>query len=110
VLPDFDFRRARRGAGAAGKAVVFARRAVTVGDTRAWLPESAVGGVASVADVPHPGERIPAGRPVCTVFAVGRDAVTCHDALVRRAEQVYGDLARWERETASSLVVSRLSR
>ena len=94
ALPAFDLVRARRGAGAVGKAVVFARHDVTVGDTREWLADS------SVRDVPRPGERIRAGRPVCTVFAAGRDAVACHAALVRRAERVYAELAAWQRGVA----------
>jgi predicted ATP-grasp superfamily ATP-dependent carboligase len=91
-LPEFDLKRARRAGGAAGKAVVFARRDVVAGDTRAWLPDDDAGDVAVIRDIPHPGERIPAGRPVCTVFAAGPDAATCYDALVRRAEMVYADL------------------
>ena len=87
ALPAFDLASARRGAGAAGKAVVFARLDVTVGETRAWLAD------ASVRDVPRPGARISAGRPVCTVFASGRDAAACHAALERRAERVYAELA-----------------
>jgi predicted ATP-grasp superfamily ATP-dependent carboligase len=94
VLPEFDLVRARGGARAVGKAVVFARRDVAVGDTRAWLED------ASVRDVPHPGETIRAGGPVCTVFAADRDGAACHAALVRRAEGVYEQLAGWE--TASS--------
>src|SRR5215203_4375945 len=38
-----------------GKAVVFARRAVTMGNTRRWLPRP------FLADIPHPGERIGRG-------------------------------------------------
>jgi uncharacterized protein len=91
VLPEFDLLRARRGAAAVGKAVVFARRDVAVGDTRDWLAD------ASVRDVPHPGERIPAGRAVCTVFAAGREAASCHAALARRAERVYAELDWWDR-------------
>jgi predicted ATP-grasp superfamily ATP-dependent carboligase len=71
---------------AVGKAIVFARRTVVVGDTRAWLSDP------SVRDVPHPGERIVAGHPVCTVFASGDDDASCYEALVRRAEQVYDTL------------------
>ena len=97
VLPEFDLMQVRRDAGAAGKAVVFARRDVVTGDTRAWLPGNDVDvGAATVRDIPHRGERIPAGRPVCTVFATGLDAATCHAALVRRAELVYADLTGWE--------------
>jgi predicted ATP-grasp superfamily ATP-dependent carboligase len=97
ALPEFDLVRAQRGAGAFGKAVVFARCDVVAGDTRAWLPGDAA---ASVRDVPHPGERISAGRAVCTVFAAAREAVACYAALVRRAEQVYAQLAAWERGVA----------
>lgn len=86
VLPDFDFARAPREAGATGKAVVFARCDVTVGDTRAWLTDGAV------RDVPHPGTRIRSGQPVCTVFATGRDSAACRTALVRHAERIYTQL------------------
>jgi predicted ATP-grasp superfamily ATP-dependent carboligase len=92
ALPDFDLRHARRGARAAGKAILFAREQVTVGDTRPWLAD------ASVRDVPQPGEYITAGRPICTVFAEGDDARGCYEALVRRAEQLYASLTaalRW---------------
>jgi predicted ATP-grasp superfamily ATP-dependent carboligase len=74
--------------------VVFARHDVTVGDTRAWLKD------ASVRDVPRPGDPIRAGRPVCTIFATGRDGLSCHAALVRRAERVYDELAAWEHRVA----------
>lgn len=83
--------------GTIGKAIVFARHDVVVGDTQAWLPSDTQ---APIADVPHPGETISAGHPVCTVFAGGRDAETCHAALVQRAEQVYADLEMWAREVA----------
>jgi predicted ATP-grasp superfamily ATP-dependent carboligase len=53
-----------------------------------------------VRDVPWPGERILRGRPVCTVFAEGRDGAACHAALVRRAQRIYRQLAGWEREVA----------
>jgi predicted ATP-grasp superfamily ATP-dependent carboligase len=95
-LPDFDLSAARRGGPAIGKAVVFARRDVTVGDTRRWPPATDHWPPATdhwIRDVPHPGENIAAGRPVCTVFAMGRDASGCHATLVELAERVYADLA-----------------
>jgi predicted ATP-grasp superfamily ATP-dependent carboligase len=87
ALPDFELRRARQVGRAIGKAIVFARQAVTMGDTREWLAD------ASVRDVPQPGERIPAGRPICTIFAEAVDGAGCYAALVHRAEQVYGRLS-----------------
>jgi len=86
ALPRFDLATARRAVPAVGKAVLYARRAVTLGDTRPWLADL------TVRDVPHPGERIARGHPVCTVFAEARTAAECHDALVRRAERVYREI------------------
>ena len=93
VLPAFNLLARQRGIDAAGKAIVFARCGVTIGETRAWI-------AAGIRDVPHPGERIEAGRPVCTVLAGGRDAASCYRELVRRAAAVYSDLAGWERHVA----------
>ena len=90
-LPDFDLKRAQTGAKTIGKAIVFARRKVRVGDTAAWLDD------ASIRDVPHPGEHIPAGAPVCTVFASSDDMTSCHAALIARADEIYQLLAGWER-------------
>src|SRR5215467_130387 len=83
---DFTLGAARRGVQAFGKGIVFARDDVTVGDARDWVG-------LGIRDVPHAGDKIAAGRPVCTVFATGRDALDCHAALVERAARVYADLA-----------------
>jgi uncharacterized protein len=88
-LPELDGTQTRRNGGAVGKAVVFARDDVTVGDTQPWLGDD------SIRDVPHPGEQIRAGRPVCTVFATGSSEEECYAALVRRAGHVYFELAAW---------------
>jgi predicted ATP-grasp superfamily ATP-dependent carboligase len=87
---DFDLGRARRAAPAVGKAIVFARRDVTIGDLRKRLSDSA--GAGDLRDIPNPGTPIRSGRPVCTVFAAGRDAAACRDQLTRRAAAVYASL------------------
>lgn len=66
-----------------GKAIVFARREVTPGSSRRRLHGPAM------ADIPRPGERIGRGRPICTVFAAGRDSASCLRALAARANAVY---------------------
>jgi predicted ATP-grasp superfamily ATP-dependent carboligase len=79
-LPAFDLAHARsKVGGAIGKAIVFARDTRTVRDPRRWLTD------ATVRDVPHPGESIAAGRPICTVFASGSDAAGCESSLAARA-------------------------
>jgi predicted ATP-grasp superfamily ATP-dependent carboligase len=57
---------------AAGKAVVFATDDMVVGELE------------GVRDVPHPGERIAKGRPICTVVAT---AATPDDVLTELEEQ-----------------------
>ena len=88
-LPSFDLRVARRRPEVEGKAVLYARRTVMTGDTTVWLGEP------DIRDVPHPGEIIPKGRPICTIFARAADAGACQAALVGRAKELY---ARMERE------------
>jgi predicted ATP-grasp superfamily ATP-dependent carboligase len=66
-----------------GKAIVFARRDLRLGDTRPWI------GHKWLADIPHPDERIGRGHPICTVLAEARDEKTCYRLLIRRAREVY---------------------
>jgi predicted ATP-grasp superfamily ATP-dependent carboligase len=66
-----------------GKAIVFAKRDVTLGKTEAWV------GRHDFSDVPHPGERIPRGRPICTVFARAAVPSVCIRRLLRHAGVVY---------------------
>lgn len=69
-----------------GNAIVRAREAVTLGDTRAWVRDP------SIRDVPRPGVTIDRGRPICTIFAEASDVAGCRRALVRRATQVYREV------------------
>ena len=82
-LPSLDLASLRRFPRTWGKAVVYARRDLILGDTSRWLDDE------MLRDIPHPGERIGVGQPVCTIFATGRDVAACHSALVRRAAWVY---------------------
>jgi uncharacterized protein len=77
-----------------GKAIVYAKRAVTVGDTRGWLADP------SVRDIPHPGQRVARGTPICSVFAIGRTASECYRNLVRRAERIYQAVDARQRRAA----------
>ena len=64
-------------AGAAGKAVLFATEDVVIRDSVRWLERG-------VRDVPHPGEHIAAGHPICTLVVV---AATPQDVLNELEEQ-----------------------
>jgi hypothetical protein len=65
-----------------GKAILWARRDLVVGDTRGWLARD------DVRDVPHPGERIRRGHPLCTVFARGADGLACRRRLLEAAAAI----------------------
>jgi uncharacterized protein len=81
-LPQIE---AARG-GAAGKAVLFATEDVVVPDTEHWLARG-------VRDVPHPGERIAAGRPICTLVAAEATPEAVLARLEERAAAVRSELA-----------------
>ena len=70
---------------AAGKAVLFATEDVTAPDTERWLERG-------VRDVPHPGERIAAGRPVCTVALTAATPDEVVDGLEREAARLRSEL------------------
>jgi predicted ATP-grasp superfamily ATP-dependent carboligase len=78
-----------------GKAVLYARRAVVLGDTTRWLDDD------DVRDIPGPGERIARGAPICTIFATGRTRALCYAALVRRARERFAEVeGRMRRRSA----------
>jgi predicted ATP-grasp superfamily ATP-dependent carboligase len=65
-------------AGVHGKLVVYARQSVSLADPPDWIARG-------VRDVPHPGEVIRKGHPICTVFASGTSTAACV-ARLRAAE------------------------
>jgi predicted ATP-grasp superfamily ATP-dependent carboligase len=88
-LPTIDITQPHATHNTVGKAILYARHDLVCGDTRAWLDDP------TVRDVPHPHEHIPAGRPVCTVFAAGVRPDACYTALVERARAAYEVLESW---------------
>ena len=71
---------------AAGKAILFATEDVRVGDTRTW---SARG----IRDVPHLGEQIQAGHPICTLISVQDSPHAVLADLEARAAGLRAELA-----------------
>ena len=64
-----------------GKQIVYASRTVATPDTTAWLDQG-------IRDIPHPGEVIRAGHPICTVLATGSTRTACEDALRSAAMRI----------------------
>ncbi|HEU4584880.1 MAG TPA: ATP-grasp domain-containing protein [Gemmatimonadaceae bacterium] len=82
-IPRLDLASSLRSVGAVGKAVLFAPATLVMPDTTAWLEDP------DVRDIPHSGETIPRGHPVCTIFATARDDLSCHAMLVKKAGEMY---------------------
>jgi predicted ATP-grasp superfamily ATP-dependent carboligase len=77
-----------------GKAIVFARHDIRLGNTESWV------GQAWLADVPHSGEKIRRGSPICTVFAEGQSSATCQRRLMQRAADIYRTVESRKRRVA----------
>jgi predicted ATP-grasp superfamily ATP-dependent carboligase len=86
ALPRADYV-AGRLSGFRGKAILYAERDVTVGDTRTWLRRD-------IRDVPHPGESIKRGHPICTLFAADHSREACYRALLAQANELRQELYR----------------
>ncbi len=77
------------GTGAAGKAIVFSRHALTVGSAaNRWAADGE-----DVRDIPRPGSPIPAGAPICSVFAQAPTPAACRARLNEAARRIYEAVA-----------------
>jgi predicted ATP-grasp superfamily ATP-dependent carboligase len=76
-----------------GKLILFAPHDACVSQTFFnWAMEQTDRDGGALADIPHPGEEIPAGRPVLTLFAAATAAADCRAALSRRLDEVQSRL------------------
>lgn len=80
--------------GVVGKVVLFAGQDSIAEDARALLIGPRDDRLPFVADLPFPGQRIPAGQPVCTLFAPERHFEACLSRLVRCAKQYHRSFLR----------------
>jgi predicted ATP-grasp superfamily ATP-dependent carboligase len=86
MAPDRGSRRGR-GAPAAGKVILFATQDLRVADTRGWPARG-------IRDVPHPGERIAARRPICTLVSVQESPGAVLADLEARAATLRAELGQ----------------
>jgi predicted ATP-grasp superfamily ATP-dependent carboligase len=88
---------AHRPSGIVGKAILFAHGDLTFPTEGPWLEElrtpTPLTEPPSFADIPAAGERIPAGRPVLTIFARGPSAADCEDRLRQIAADLHSPQA-----------------
>jgi predicted ATP-grasp superfamily ATP-dependent carboligase len=82
-------------AGMVGKAILFAREALTFPDYGPWMATLRKPGpideMPAFADIPHAGEPIEARRPVLTFFA----RAASEDACLAKLKSIAADLDRW---------------
>jgi uncharacterized protein len=86
-LPDFSLARiAREGSRRFfGKAILFAEKDALAPEIARWQERG-------IRDVPHPGENLMKGKPVCTLLAHGPDRDSCFARLVNKAEAIIGEI------------------
>jgi predicted ATP-grasp superfamily ATP-dependent carboligase len=84
-LPDFALEPALASAPAAGKAILFTTQDVQAPNTDDWFARG-------LCDVPHSGEPIGRGHPVCTVLATAASPAASLRALRAKAAQVRASL------------------
>lgn len=77
-----------------GKVIVFARHDVRLGNTLRWAGRS------SLADVPHSGDKIRRGHPICTLFAEAGSELACLRLLWQRAAGIYRSVESPRRRAA----------
>jgi predicted ATP-grasp superfamily ATP-dependent carboligase len=62
-----------------GKGIIYATHDIKIKDTQTW-------GSIGLADIPHKGEEIPAGAPVCTILRESSEIDTCWQRIVDDAK------------------------
>jgi predicted ATP-grasp superfamily ATP-dependent carboligase len=85
LLPSFELEHAVIGAQAAAKTIMYAARDLAVGDTANW---HALGR----RDIPHSGESIRRGHPICTLLTTGTTPESCARRLRAMADELEGEL------------------
>lgn len=68
-----------------GKAILYAEAEGQAPDTYEWLARG-------IKDVPHPGDPLAAGKPICTVLAQGATSEDCLNRLVTEAAALKGEI------------------
>jgi predicted ATP-grasp superfamily ATP-dependent carboligase len=80
-LPNFDLEKALTTAPAMGKAILFTTQDVLAPNTDGWFERG-------IRDVPHSGEPIGKGHPVCTMLVSSTSPAACLRALRDKAAKV----------------------
>jgi uncharacterized protein len=67
------------------KAILFAEKELRLPDTQRWQQ-------IGIRDIPHAGEKILSGKPVCTLFAEGSTPEACFSRLSASAKTIKGEI------------------
>lgn len=81
-----------------GKLVVYSDEPWTISPATSeqWLADADDNHWPNIADIPRPGELIPAGAPICTVFARGQSLKDVIHDLIKFQKKVMRASIRWE--------------
>ncbi len=85
-LPDFNLAKARvKEHGFHAKTILYAKKTGHAPDTQSWMERG-------LRDVPHPGEALLSGKPICTILASAETRTGCLSNLAEEAEAIKGEI------------------
>lgn len=85
-LPDFDLAKASvKEPGFHAKTILYGNKNGHAPDTHGWKRRG-------LRDVPHPGEALPGGKPICTILASAETRTGCLSNLTKEAEAIKGEI------------------
>jgi uncharacterized protein len=86
VLPDFDLVSKSRSPGNYfAKAILYAEKDGRAPKTQVWIERG-------IRDVPHTGEKLSRGKPICTLLADGTTRDECYARLAADVERLKGEI------------------
>jgi predicted ATP-grasp superfamily ATP-dependent carboligase len=84
-LPDFNLETRLNDRLFYGKAILYANKDAISPDTRNWFERR-------IRDIPHPGERLYRGQPICTVLAEEETREGCFASLTAKVKAIKGEI------------------
>jgi predicted ATP-grasp superfamily ATP-dependent carboligase len=84
-LPDFNLETRLKDRFSYGKAILYANQDAFSPDTRNWYERR-------IRDIPHPGERLYKGQPICTLLAEAETWEGCFASLTAKVEAIKGEI------------------
>jgi predicted ATP-grasp superfamily ATP-dependent carboligase len=84
-LPDFNLETRLDDRSFFGKAILYAQKDAKAPETQNWYKMG-------IRDIPHPGERLEKGQPICTILSQGENRAGSFAGLIAKGELLKGEI------------------